>query len=46
MTERIASCFKKAANEERSVLGVFVTAGDPSEGESDRILDQLVKDTV
>ena len=43
MTERIASCFKKAADEGRSVLGVFVTAGDPSEAESDHILDQLVE---
>ena len=43
MTERIASCFKKAADERRSVLGVFVTAGDPSEAESDHILDQLVE---
>jgi len=43
MNKRIAACFEIAAHDKRPVLGVFVTAGDPSEAEADRILDRLVE---
>ncbi len=43
MTKRISACFEIAAHDKRPVLGVFATAGDPSEAEADRILDRLVE---
>ena len=42
MTTRISNAFAKARAENRGVLGVFVTAGDPDADTSARILDALV----
>ena len=42
MTTRIESAFAKARSEDRGVLGVFVTAGDPDAKTSQGILDALV----
>jgi len=42
MTDRIARCFDKAKQDNRAVLGVFVTAGDPDTDTSTALLDQLV----
>ena len=46
MTSRISNAFAKARAEERGVLGVFVTAGDPDADTSARILDALVDANV
>ena len=43
MTSRISQCFADAAAKNRAVLGVFVTAGDPDEATSARLLDSLVE---
>ena len=46
MTTRIESAFARARSEDRGVLGVFVTAGDPDAGTSQGILDALVESGV
>ena len=46
MTTRISNAFAKARAENRGVLGVFVTAGDPDADTSARILDALVDANV
>ena len=46
MTSRISNAFTKARAEERGVLGVFVTAGDPDADTSACILDALVDANV
>ena len=43
MTTRIESAFAKARSQDRGVLGVFVTAGDPDAATSKGILDALVE---
>lgn len=42
MGGRIARCFSEAKSENRAVLGMFVSAGDPEAGLSEQILDVLV----
>ena len=42
MTDRFKYSFQKAQEDNRSVLGVFVSAGDPDEEVSALILDRLV----
>jgi len=46
MTTRIESAFARARSEDRGVLGVFVTAGDPDAATSQGILDALVDSGV
>jgi tryptophan synthase alpha chain len=46
MTTRISNAFAKAKAEDRGVLGVFVTAGDPDADTSASILDALVDSNV
>ena len=46
MTTRIESAFARARSEDRGVLGVFVTAGDPDPATSQGILDALVDSGV
>ena len=46
MTTRIESAFARARSEDRGVLGVFVTAGDPDAATSQGILDALVESGV
>ena len=46
MTTRISSAFARAQAEDRGILGVFVTAGDPDAETSARILDALVDANV
>ena len=46
MTTRISNAFAKAKAEDRGVLGVFVTAGDPDADTSASILDALVNSNV
>ena len=46
MTSRIANAFANARAENRSILGVFVTAGDPDAQTSAGILDALVDSNV
>ena len=43
MSSRIETCFAKAKAANRSVLGIFVSAGDPDEQTSEMILDSLVE---
>ena len=42
MSKRIAASFAKAKKENRGVLGIFVSAGDPDTNTSIKILDGLV----
>ena len=46
MTSRIEAAFAKARTEDRGVLGVFVSAGDPDRETSGAILDALVEAKV
>ena len=46
MTSRIEDAFAKARAEDRGVLGVFVSAGDPDRETSGAILDALVEAKV
>ena len=46
MSSRIETAFANAKAEGRGILGVFVTAGDPDEGTSAKILDALVEANV
>ncbi|MEK9960468.1 MAG: tryptophan synthase subunit alpha [Rhodobiaceae bacterium] len=46
MTSRIEAAFAKALTEDRGVLGVFVSAGDPDRETSGAILDALVEAKV
>ena len=46
MTSRIANAFANARAENRGILGVFVTAGDPDAQTSAGILDALVDSNV
>ena len=46
MTSRIANAFANARAENRGILGVFVTAGDPDAQTSAGILDALVDSHV
>ncbi|MEL0131962.1 MAG: tryptophan synthase subunit alpha [Rhodobiaceae bacterium] len=46
MTSRIEAAFAKARAEDRGVLGVFVSAGDPDRETSGAILDALVEAKV
>ncbi len=43
MTSRISKCFELAKAENRAVLGLFVSAGDPDLETSEMILDKLVE---
>ena len=43
MSNRISQCFAHAKTNNRAVLGIFVTAGDPSAEASAAILDSLVE---
>ena len=43
MSNRISHCFERAKQADRAVLGIFVSAGDPSEQASAAILDSLVE---
>ena len=43
MSNRISQCFTRAKADNRAVLGIFVSAGDPSAEASAAILDSLVK---
>ena len=43
MSNRISQCFARAKIENRAVLGIFVSAGDPSAEASANILDSLVE---
>ena len=43
MSNRISQCFERAKLDDRAVLGIFVSAGDPSEQASAAILDSLVE---
>ena len=43
MSNRISQCFTHAKAENRAVLGIFVSAGDPSAETSAAILDELVE---
>lgn len=43
MTNRISQCFERAKQDNRAALGIFVSAGDPSETASAAILDSLVE---
>ena len=38
---RIASCFARAKEENRAALGIFISAGDPDRGTSQKILNGL-----
>ncbi len=42
MSKRLAASFLKAKQENRGILGVFVSAGDPDTNTSTKILDSLV----
>ena len=46
MSKRLAASFTKAKKENRGVLGIFVSAGDPDTNTSIKILDGLVKSGV
>lgn len=46
MTSRIESAFAKARSQDRGILGVFVTAGDPDAQTSASVLDALVESGV
>ncbi len=46
MSKRLAASFTKAKKENRGVLGIFVSAGDPDTNTSIKILDSLVKSGV
>ena len=43
MSKRLVASFTKAKKENRGVLGIFVSAGDPDTNTSIKILDGLVK---
>ena len=43
MSNRISQCFDRAKQADRAVLGIFVSAGDPTEQASTAILDSLVE---
>ena len=43
MSNRISQCFDRAKQADRAVLGIFVSAGDPTEQASIAILDSLVE---
>ena len=43
MNNRISQCFVRAKTDNRAVLGIFVSAGDPSAEASAAILDNLVE---
>ena len=43
MSNRISQCFAHAKADNRAVLGIFVSAGDPSAEASAAILDKLVE---
>ena len=43
MNNRISQCFERARQDNRAALGVFVSAGDPTEEASAAILDSLVE---
>jgi tryptophan synthase alpha chain len=43
MSNRISQCFARAEADNRAVLGIFVSAGDPSAEASAAILDSLVE---
>ena len=43
MSNRISQCFAHAKADNRAVLGIFVSAGDPSAETSAAILDKLVE---
>ena len=43
MSNRISQCFAYAKADNRAVLGIFVSAGDPSAEASAAILDKLVE---
>ena len=46
MTSRIEATFANARANDRGILGVFVSAGDPDQATSDAILDALVEAKV
>ncbi len=46
MSKRIATRFAKAKQENRGILGIFVSAGDPDTNTSIKILDGLVESGV
>ncbi len=46
MSKRIAASFAKAKQENRGILGIFVSAGDPNTNTSIKILDGLVESGV
>ena len=46
MSKRIAASFAKAKQENRGILGIFVSAGDPDTNTSIKILDGLVESGV
>lgn len=46
MSKRLAASFAKAKKENRGVLGIFVSAGDPDTNTCIKILDGLVKSGV
>lgn len=46
MSKRLAASFAKAKQENRGILGIFVSAGDPDTNTSIKILDGLVESGV
>ncbi len=46
MSKRLAASFAKAKQENRGILGIFVSAGDPDTSNSIKILDGLVESGV
>ena len=46
MSERLAASFAKAKQENRGILGIFVSAGDPDTNTSIKILDGLIESGV
>ena len=46
MSKRLAASFAKAKQENRGILGIFVSAGDPDTNTSTKILDGLVESGV
>ena len=43
MSKRLAAIFAKAKRENKGILGIFVSAGDPNTNSSIKILDGLVE---